>query len=122
MSIPKNNFKEDNIEYEFLNRKEFETFLLIYASHVDYVFSDEEKKHIKAKTSEEIYTKMYDLFNNNPDYTSMKILLKNKEKYLSQEKDKLHFFDSLKDLFKIDGDYSRIEKSFLHFFQRIIEE
>jgi len=122
MSIPKNNLKEENIEYEFLNRKEFETFLLIYASHVDYVFSDEEKKHIKAKTSETIYTKMYDLFNNNPDYTSMKILLKNKEKYLSQENDKLHFFDSLKYLFKIDGDYSRIEKSFLHFFQRIIEE
>lgn len=104
-----------------LSREEFETFLLIYASHVDYVFSDEEKTHIMSKTSIDNYQKMYDLFDNNTDYTCMKILLRHKEKYMKKEFDKKHFFDILKDLFKVDGDYSRIEKSFLQFFKRIIE-
>ena len=45
------------------NREEFVCFLLIYTSHVDMEFSEEEKVSLKHQFSEEIFDKQLALFN-----------------------------------------------------------
>ena len=44
------------------NHDEFVCFLLIYTSHVDMEFSDEEKESLKKQFSPEIFNRQYALF------------------------------------------------------------
>lgn len=104
-----------------LTKEEFEIFLLIYAAHVDYEFSQEEKKFILSRHDKKTFEKMHDLFLNNNDYACMKIILLHKPYYYQKQEERDYIFNLLKDIFKIDGDYSRIEKVFIQYFQRIIE-
>jgi len=104
-----------------LSKEEFETFLLIYAAHVDYNYSDQEKTFILARTTQDVLEKMENIFFNYGDYSCMKIILQHKEKHYSCEKEKERIFLLLKKIFEIDGDYSRIEKSFIDFFKKMIE-
>lgn len=104
-----------------LNRAEFEIFLMLYASHVDYVYTPEEEKYIKSISDPEAYQKMFDLFNNTNDYSCLKIILHNKEAHFDNEKDKKYYFNLLKKIFEVDGNYSRLEKSFILFFEKLID-
>lgn len=103
-----------------LNREEFKIFLMIYAAHVDYIYSKEEEELIRSKTCTDTYQKMYDLFIGNNDYTSLKIILENKKEHLNNTNDKTYYFNLIKNVFESDGDYARIEKSFSDFFERIL--
>lgn len=103
-----------------LKREEFEVFLMIYAAHVDYIYSKEEEAFIRNKTSLDIYNRMYDLFIGKNDYTSLRIILENKKDHLNDTKDKAYYFNLIKSVFESDGDYARIEKSFSNFFERLL--
>jgi len=105
---------------EYLSKKEFETFLLIYAAHVDFDFSDSEKEFILANSDPRTYKNMLDLFSNCGDYTCLKKILHHKEVYYKDKPEQERIFELLTSIFKIDGDYSRIEKSFIEFFKKII--
>ena len=114
MSQSKTNFTK-------LTFREFEIFLLIYASHIDYEFSDKEKKFIMERAESYTFQNMLDLFLNNGDYACMEIILQHKEAYFSTEKEQNALFHLLIELFKVDGNYSRIEKSFITFFEKMID-
>jgi len=105
-----------------LSKSEFETFILIYAAHVDYIYSDSEINYILNKTDHTTYSKMLKMFNNMTDYASMKVILRHKKLYFKTNEDQNILFEKLKNIFEIDGEYSRIEKSFLQFFQRMTDE
>lgn len=104
-----------------LNKEEFIAFVLIYASHVDYDFSENEVLFIKERTSKNVFDNMLRLFEVNGDYASMKIILSHKEDYFCSEEKQSQLYKMLVDLFKADGEYSRIEKNFLPFFKKMIE-
>ncbi len=104
-----------------LSRAEFEIFLMLYASHVDYEYTEDEEKYIKSISEQADYDKMYELFSNTNDYACLRIILQNKEQHFDNEKDKNYYFNLLKNLFEVDGNYSRLEKSFLNFFEKLIE-
>ena len=104
-----------------LTRKEFEIFLLLYAAHVDYVYSPEEESYIRSISDSKDYEKMLKLFESTNDYSCMKIILANKKIHFNSETDKNYYFSLLKNVFEEDGDYTRIEKSFIDFFERIID-
>jgi len=103
-----------------LNKVEFETFLLIYAAHVDFEFSDSEKTFILQNSDEKTFHKMYDLFSAKSDYACLKKILEHKKLFYEEKEEQERIFELLVNIFKIDGDYSRIEKSFIEFFKKII--
>jgi len=104
-----------------LSKEEFIAFVLIYASHVDYDFSESEVSFIRERTSKVVFDKMFKLFELNGDYRSMMIILSHKEEYFcSGEKQRL-LYKVITDLFKADGEFSKIEKNFLPFFKKMIE-
>jgi len=113
MSSTPNNIK--------LSKEEFIAFVLIYASHIDYDFSDKEVEFIRERTSATVFDKMLNLFELNGDYSAMKIILSHKEEYFCSGDKQKQLYKMLIDLFKADGEFSRIEKNFLPFFKKMIE-
>ncbi|NNC68856.1 MAG: hypothetical protein HKN09_12195 [Saprospiraceae bacterium] len=102
-----------------LTKEELEVFLLIYAAHVDYYFSEHEKDFILQRTSKETFDKIYDLFLNRGDFASLKIILHYKNIFYQQQEEQDRLYNLLKEAFEVDGDYSRVEKVFVSFFKRM---
>ena len=102
-----------------LSESQFTTFLLIYAGHVDYDYSEEEINYIKAQDKHNDYEIIYNMFINMVDYSSLKTILKHKDLYLTSYLKKRDMYDKIVELFKADGDYSRGEKTFLVFLDKL---
>lgn len=102
-----------------LTRDEFEIFLLIYASHVDYAFTEDEKEFILRRTDQNTFIRMYDLFTSYGDFASLRLILHYKDLYFSDELEQQRLFELLKEAFNSDGDFSRVEKVFISFFKRM---
>lgn len=103
-----------------LTKNQFETFLLVYAAHVDFEFSESEKAFILSRTNLETFYAMLELYSKNGDYSCLKIILNHKLEYYSSKEEQDRIFELLVEIFKVDGDYSRIEKSFIEFFKKVI--
>ena len=109
--------EHDHIPY--LTKDQFDILLLIYASHVDYQFTDDEKDFILGKCDQDTFEVMYKLFMSLDDFTCLRTITKYKEKFYPTEASQSALFDLLKELFSIDGDFSRMEKVFVSFFSRL---
>lgn len=102
------------------NREEFVCFLLIYTSHVDMEFSDEEKESLKNQFSPAIFEKQFALFNDMNDYQALDAILKYKEQYFSTPELKQQLLDSIRSQFFTDGEFSDFEKEIYHFLERML--
>lgn len=99
---------------------QYKTFVLIYAGHVDYNYSDEEINFIQALSDIETHNSMYNLFLSMSDYSSLKLILKYRDVYLTNYRMRLEMQDNIMALFTADGEYSRPEKVFLDFLSRMM--
>ena len=106
-----------NTEWNYL---EFVTFLMIYASHVDMDFSEEEIKRISSSISEKTYQKMYNEFDSRSDFESLQIILNYKGLYYPTSERKNELLNKVKMLFFADGDYSTMERELMHFFKKLM--
>lgn len=102
------------------NYDEFLTFLLIYVSHVDIDFSEEEKAHIKENASEETFDKMLPLFNDMSDYKALETIMNYKGLYYPTHARKEELLSKIKELFYSDGDFSIMEKELYHFLEKLM--
>jgi len=102
------------------NEEEFLAFLLLYGSHVDIEFSDEEKELVKKVVDNDTYEKIYDLFINMSDYKALETILSHKGLYFPTPTRKAMWLSKMEDLFKVDGDYSSIEKELLLFLNKLM--
>lgn len=103
-----------------LSFEEYRTFVLIYAGHVDYEYSSDEINFIMSFTDVVTYDRMYDLFINNSDYSSLKLILKYKDLYFDSFHKRVKLKNKILNLFLVDGEYSRPEKVFLDFLNRMM--
>lgn len=103
-----------------LSINQFQTFLLLYAAHIDYKYTPEEEAYIKDQCSEEEYQDMLDLFTQHSEYGGLKIILNNKKCFLCDDKIKQRLYKEVNQLFKVDGAYSRPEKVFLKFIDNLM--
>lgn len=92
---------------------------MIYASHLDYEFCENEESFILKRFDKSVFDKMYELFNQNSDYNSLKIILSYKQKYFSSDSQLEEIFALLSEIFAADGEVSRIEKNFIPFFLKM---
>lgn len=99
-----------------LTHDQFLCFLLIYASNLDYVFSDTEEAFILKRFRQETFDEMNELFNENTDYSCLKIIMYHKKAYFNTQEKLNNIMALLNEVFAADGDVSRIEKNFLPFF------
>ena len=99
---------------------EFLAFLLIYASHVDFDFSDEEKEEIEKIVSKKIFDEVYAHFQTLTDYQALELILSYKDVYFSTDEEKETLFKEMHNLFNIDGDFSTLEKELLLFLKKLM--
>lgn len=99
---------------------EFLAFLLIYASHVDFDFSDEEKDEIEKIVGKKIFDDIYEHFKTLTDYQALEVILGYKDIYFSTDKEKEFLFKEMHKLFNVDGDFSTLEKELLLFLKKLM--
>lgn len=99
---------------------EFLCFLLIYVSHVDIDYSDDEKDRLKRMFSEELYDKVYKVFDDMSDYQSLQKVLSYKEEFYPTPEKKKEVMDNIKIQFFVDGEYSVMEKEVFHFLEKML--
>lgn len=102
------------------NYDEFLTFLMIYASHVDLDFSENEINNIKSRVSEETYQKMYNLFTDKSDFESLQTILAYKGLYYPTAARKNELLDKMKMIFFADGEYTIMERELIHFLDKLM--
>lgn len=107
----------DEIEW---NYDEFVAFLLLYASHVDMDFSQEEKEKITEKLPKDTYDKIFQKFNNMSDYEALQTILRYKGVYYPTQDRKQELLDKIKMIFFVDGDYSVMERELFGFLEKLM--
>lgn len=99
---------------------EFLAFLLIYISHVDMEFAEEEKEMIRAKVGTPAYDKMYVAFDGMSDYKAYETILSYKGVYFPSHEQKSELIEKMKELFDADMDFNIMERELLHFLERMM--
>ncbi|MBK8346774.1 MAG: hypothetical protein IPL08_03830 [Saprospiraceae bacterium] len=99
---------------------EFLAFLLIYISHVDMEFVDEEKAMIKKNVGEPTYSKMLEQFDAMSDFKAYQTILDYKGVYYPTHDRKNEVIEKMKDLFYADADFNIMERELLHFLDRMM--
>lgn len=102
------------------NNEEFVTFVLLYASHVDMDFSEEEKNKIVERLPNGTFDKMYEIFKDMSDYEALQSILSYKGIYYPTPDRKKELLDKIKLVFFADGDYSVMERELLHFLDKLM--
>ena len=100
--------------------EEFLCFLLIYASHVDIEFSEDEKVRLQKTFGQETYQKMFSIFDDMSDYQSLQEILRYKDKYYNTPEKRQEVLDNIKLQFFIDGEYSTMEKEIYQFLEKLM--
>jgi len=103
-----------------LNYNEFLAFVLLYASHVDMEYSEDEKTMIQKLVSEKSYEKVYDAFNDMSDFAALQTIMDHKGLYYPTVEQKQEILDKMKELFYADGDFSSMEKELLFFLEKLL--
>jgi hypothetical protein len=99
---------------------EFLAFLLIYASHADIDFSEDERALIKESVTDEEFDVVFHYFNQLTDFQALELILSYKDVYFSTKDEKDHLFEELQKLFNVDGDFSVLEKELLMFLDKLM--
>jgi len=100
--------------------EQFLAFLLIYASHADLEFSEEEKEQIKQIVSEDDFLELYAYFKRITDYQALQLILDHKDLYFPTTAEKQVLFDEMRKVFHADGDFSTLEKDLLLFLDKLM--
>lgn len=99
---------------------EFLGLLLVYISHVDMDFSEEEKDVIKKMIGEKALEKVVVDFDNMSDFQAFQTILSYKGVYFPTTEQKEELLADMKKLFLADGDYNILEKETYHFLEKLM--
>lgn len=101
------------------SKKEFLTYLLLYAAHADIFFKEEEKHHILSKVEQPIYEKTLEEFSKDNEYVRIqKIIIQHHlNQYFSAES----IIEECKELFLSDSDFHRLEKFTMSNMKRLLD-
>jgi len=102
------------------NFNEFLAFLLIYASHADFDFSEAEKKQIQNTVSNEVFEIIYPKFNALTDYQALELILSYREKFFNTKQEKERLLIEMKKIFHADGEFSVSEKVLYDFLKKLM--
>ena len=100
-------------------KKEFLTYLLLYAAHADIFFKEEEKDHILAKVEQETFDKTLKEFSKDNGYVRIQkiIIHHHLNQYFSAES----LLEECEELFLSDSHFHRLEKFTLSNMKRLLD-
>lgn len=102
------------------NYQEFLAFVLLYASHVDIEYSEEEEAKVRSLLSPAAYEKVYNDFSKLSDYAALQLILSYKGVYFPTADRKAELLKRIKQLFFADGEYSPMEQELYHFLDKLL--
>ncbi len=100
-------------------KKEFLTYLLLYAAHADIFFKEEEKKYILEKVEQQIFDKTLAEFSEDNGYVRIQkiIIYHHLNQYFSAES----LLEECKELFLSDNHFHRLEQFTLSNMKRLLD-
>ena len=103
------------------SKDEFIAYLLIYASQINQIETEEEKEFIASKIDAQILKNIYKEINNDNDYQRIQkvMVYTYQEKYLSQDLDSL--LREIKELLVCDGKFDATEQALYHYLKKIFK-
>ena len=107
----------ENLKY---NYQEFLAFLLLYVSHVDLEFSDDEREKIKKSLPEDEYNMVYEDFMNMNDFQALQTILAYKGVYYPTVEQKKEIEEKIKIQLFSDGHIDSMEQEILHFLDKLM--
>lgn len=94
-------------------KNEFLTYLFIYCMNADFKEVKKELTYIEAKTSNAVFNRMHDEFEEDSDYASLQKIMNTHDKLGFSKDDTEELFDNLKELFLSDYKYDIQERNLL---------
>ncbi len=102
-------------------KEDLEAYLLFYCANADFVETEEEKKLIHEKVSEEVYTKMHLEFIKDNDYTRIQKIINTSERLALTIEDFNILFKEIEELFNADGEFNLLEKEIFIGLKRVLK-
>lgn len=103
------------------NKKELEAFLLFYCANADFVETEEEKKLIHNKVSDEVYIKMHLEFTKDNDYQRIQKIIDSAERLQLSKEEINTLYSEIEELFYSDGNYDMLEKELYIGLKRVLK-
>ena len=108
-------------EYSTTWRKdEFEAYLLFYCANADFVETDEEKKFIHSKVSDEVYTNMHLEFIKDKDYDRIQKIIEAADRLELSKSELDTLFNEINELFNADGKFDILEREVFIGLKRVL--
>lgn len=98
----------------------FEALLLIYASHVDYDFSVDEKNNIIEAQGYNAYESALMMYNSSREYEILQNICDLRRLYYPGDDGKVAVLNKVKSHFNVDGEYSKLEKTQFDFLRMML--
>jgi hypothetical protein len=101
--------------------REFLTYLLLFATHADFNFAEDERAHILSKVDEETFNHVNRIFEKQNDIQRIDRIRYYMEKGNYSQADVATLTAEVVKLFKADGDYSNLEHNLMIGLKRILK-
>lgn len=102
------------------SKDEFVAFLLIYVSHADLDFSEDERKNILQIVNKDTFTKVDKLYNSLGEYKRLEMIINNKDIFYPSSDQKSKLMDLITHQFMADGEVSKLENNLYQFLERLL--
>jgi len=102
-------------------KDEFEAYLLFYCANADFVETEEEKKFIHDRVSENVYSKIHLEFTKDNDYQRIQKIIHSAERLELTKAEIEILFKEIEAIFKTDGHYDLIEKEIFKGLKRVLK-
>jgi len=99
--------------------KHYKALLLLYASHADLDYSDDERQYIINQVGEEVTAQVEVFFEEKSEFEVLSFLVSNRSQFMPGDDGRERALSLLKSLFKSDGDFSSIELNSLQFLEKM---
>jgi hypothetical protein len=101
-------------------RKEFLTFVMLYAGSVDINLSIEEEDLIRQKVGEEAFVRVKAQFDEMADSEVLDLIYSYKGKYCSSKEETDQALEMIREVFSADHRFSQMEKAVMEIFRMLM--
>ena len=100
---------------------DFLTYLLLFATHADFNFDEQEREYILSKVDEATFERVNRIFEKHNDIQQIDRIRFYMEKGNYSKADVATLISQVLKLFKADGDYSTLEQNLMIGLKRILK-
>lgn len=100
--------------------EELLAYILIYCSKADLTISDEEKEYITTRLSEDVYSKMLNIIEQDSEEVRKRKIKDAYDDHIYNNDETDVIYEEIHNLFTLDGDFDDMEKNLLAQLDKIL--